>query len=147
MKYIIIIFAMFSVYASGGVIGGTDTLAPAGKSGVIGDVDTLRILPSVIDIQDTNSFSKDKLISTLMKTGDFDFDSVNDRWILKTRDRILSVNSIELIEKYNIKQDEVTITKDNILNNYKRSIPKRLLERQLKRNVKFKNYIINDFEY
>ncbi|MFG1505537.1 hypothetical protein [Halobacteriovorax sp. ZH5_bin.2] len=83
----------------------------------------------------------------LSSPGDFNFDSVNDRWILKTRGRILSVKTIELVDKYSVKQDEVTITKDNILNNYKRSIPKKMLERQLKRNVKFKNYIIGDFEY
>ncbi|MFG1482343.1 hypothetical protein ABMA79_13555 [Halobacteriovorax sp. HFRX-2_2] len=146
MKYVIIIFAIFSVYANGGVIGGTDTLAPAGKSGVIGDVDTLRKLPSIIDIKNNDSLYLDLSSRTLLKSGDFDFDSTNNRWILKTRERILSVKSIELIDEYQDKQIEVLDYSSNIKKSLK-NMGTRMLERRIKMGVKFKNFKFKDFNY
>lgn len=146
MKYVIIIFAFFSVYANGGVIGGTDTLAPAGKSGVVGDVDTLRKLPSVIDIKNNDSLYLDLSSRTLLKSGDFDFDSTNNRWILKTRERILSVKSIELIDEYQDKQIEVLDYSSNIKKSLK-NMGTRMLERRIKMGVKFKNFKFKDFNY
>ncbi|MFG1505533.1 hypothetical protein [Halobacteriovorax sp. ZH5_bin.2] len=146
MKYVIIIFTIFSVYANGGVIGGTDTLAPAGKSGVIGDVDTLRKLPSIIDIKNNDSLYLDLSSRTLLKSGDFDFDSTNNRWILKTRERILSVKSIELIDEYQDKQIEVLDYSSNIKKSLK-NMGTRMLERRIKMGVKFKNFKFKDFNY
>ena len=137
---------MFSIYASGGVIGGTDTLAPAGKSGVVGDVDTLRKLPNVIDIKNNDALYLNLANRTLIKSGDFDFDSTNNRWILKTRERILSVKSIELIDEYQDKQIEVLDYSSNIKKSLK-NMGTRMLERRIKMGVKFKNFKFKDFNY
>ncbi|WP_419173192.1 hypothetical protein [Halobacteriovorax sp.] len=95
------------------------------RGGVVGDIDTLRNLNNI---------------------GDFNLDSESDRWILRTRSRLLSVRDIELVDKFETKQFEVKKV-SNRLKRLNDIVDQKYLESIVKRSVKFKDYNIKDFEY
>ncbi|RZF23086.1 hypothetical protein DAY19_04765 [Halobacteriovorax vibrionivorans] len=140
-----------SIYASGGVVGDVDTLRMSNRSGVIGDVDTLRELPSVVDLANLSelmgtSHENVSISRRLLSSGDYDFNSSQNRWVLKTKSRVVSVASIDLIDEYEEKQVEVSNFSSNIRSKI-RNLGSRILERRIKRGVRFKNYKIDDFDF
>ncbi|WP_412470472.1 MULTISPECIES: hypothetical protein [unclassified Halobacteriovorax] len=93
-------------------------------------------------IKEIYDFDKDK-----WNIGDYSYDSYLNRWILKTKTRVLSVDSIEMVDMYTDKQTEVLNVSNDFKNKYKNKVPAKLLEKRLKMKVKFKDYKIDDFKY
>lgn len=149
MKNIILITIVFNVCFLAQAGGGstvTDWNLRVGGGSTNGDWRP----QSVIDLSSRSGVVTDsdtwKKINDMKKVGDFDFDSISDRWLLKTKSRILSVSDIDLVEKYESKQVEVNnISQDVKLKNT--SVPQRFMKRYIQRNVKFKDYIVEDFDY
>ncbi len=83
----------------------------------------------------------------IISRGDYDFDSYTNRWLLKTKSRLLSVKDINLITKYSEKQDEVSSVSDEVKSRMERKISAKVLSKKLKRKIKFQNYKLEDFEY
>ncbi|WP_412471023.1 hypothetical protein [Halobacteriovorax sp. RT-2-4] len=100
----------------------------------------------VTDIIELNNNAIDLNTLKLSDVGEFDFDSINDRWILKTKGRILSVRNIELIDKFQEKQIEVLDYSINLKKSM-RNMGTKMLEKRIQRGVKFKDYKFNDFNY
>ncbi|EPZ50302.1 hypothetical protein M902_1477 [Bacteriovorax sp. BAL6_X] len=93
-------------------------------------------------IKEIYDFDKDK-----WNIGDYSYDSYLNRWILKTKTRVLSVDSIEMVDMYTDKQTEVLNVSNDFKNKYKNKVPAKLLEKRLKMKVKFKDYKFDDFKY
>ncbi|MGI4991258.1 hypothetical protein ACRXCV_01415 [Halobacteriovorax sp. GFR7] len=93
-------------------------------------------------IKEIYDFDKDK-----WNIGDYSYDSYLNRWILKTKTRVLSVDSIEMVDMYTEKQTEVLNVSNDFKNKYKNKVPAKLLEKRLKMKVKFKDYKFDDFKY
>ncbi|WP_146037883.1 hypothetical protein [Halobacteriovorax sp. DA5] len=135
MKFFISIYILLSSHVMAGVVSGDDTwraldvVDMTSKSGTVTGDDTW------------------KVFDDLAKVGEYDYDSTSNRWMLKTKTRVLSVKKIELIDKYRFKQEEVDSSKENIKIKYSRFYNEKLLEKKLKNTLKFKNYILNDFKY
>ncbi|POB13189.1 hypothetical protein C0Z22_11790 [Halobacteriovorax sp. DA5] len=119
-------------------------------AGVVSGDDTWRALDVVDMTSKSGTVTGDdtwKVFDDLAKVGEYDYDSTSNRWMLKTKTRVLSVKKIELIDKYRFKQEEVDSSKENIKIKYSRFYNEKLLEKKLKNTLKFKNYILNDFKY
>ncbi|MFG1487442.1 hypothetical protein ABMA77_15310 [Halobacteriovorax sp. RZ-1] len=93
-------------------------------------------------IKEIYDFDKDK-----WNIGDYSYDSYLNRWILKTKTRVLSVDSIEMVDMYTDKQTEVLNVSNDFKSKYKNKVPAKLLEKRLKMKVKFKDYKFDDFKY
>ncbi|MFG1523139.1 hypothetical protein [Halobacteriovorax sp. ZH1_bin.1] len=102
--------------------------------------DDWRTLP-IIEVEER---SGDDLRS--LNSGDFKFDSLSDRWLLKTKSRVLSVENIELIDSYKNKQIEVEDVSFNV-KRARKNMSANILKRRILTKVKFKNYKIEDFNY
>ena len=159
MKVLIIVcIVSINIYASKGTGGGSGSLSPIVEVannvllGTGGNSGSLRVLPQDIDylndVVDVTLRSDDASVETLrnLVNGDFNYNASDDRWLLKTKTRILSVKNIELVDHFQNKQTEI----NNIVNSYRRSFSnpdKRLIKRKLRRDVRFKKYIQEDFKY
>lgn len=112
-----------------------------------GGTNTLRVTQNIINLDSISErLSTEGGTNTLRTLGDFDYDSLTDRWILKTKSRILSVANIDLVDKFKDKQFEV----EGVSTRMKRvrsNMSKSLIKRRILNKVKFENYIIDDFDY
>ncbi|WP_412463523.1 hypothetical protein [Halobacteriovorax sp. RT-2-6] len=155
MKKILIMVYMFVVsnaysldIISRGTGGGSGTLAP---EVVMNNDELLGSGGGSGTLRESNVFEINKLkpnydLLKISRIGDFDFDSDSNRWLLRTRSRILSVSDIDLVEEYEVKQKEVDLRAFE-LKSKRKVVPSKFLKMYLKNNVKFKDYIVDDFKY
>lgn len=151
---IAVLFINISVYA--GAASGDDTWRSADNinvlfsSGTVSGDDTWRST-EVIDLgARSGTVSGDdtwRKFKELAHTGEFDFDSSTDRWVLKTRSRLLSVKNIDLVDKFHSKQSEVTSSKNKLEHILKEKFKVSTFEKKATRMIKFKNYELKDFDY
>lgn len=149
MIYMFVISNAYSLNTiARGAGGGSGTLAPevvmnndellgsGGGSGTLRDSNVFEI----------DKFKADYNLLKISRIGDFDFDSDSNRWLLRTKSRILSVSDIDLVEEYEVKQKEVDL-KAFELKSKRKVVPSKFLKMYLKKNVKFKEYVVDDFKY
>ncbi|AYF43062.1 hypothetical protein BALOs_0038 [Halobacteriovorax sp. BALOs_7] len=150
---------------SRGAGGGSGTLAPESNRskdeilGAGGGSGTLRNI-DIIDLHSGEGYGgslsineRDLLIESIGGTsttdwsvGKYEYVSSLDRWVLKTKTRLLSLKDIELVDKFESKQNEVKNFSNNMRSRNNR-INNRFLKTMLERSIKFQKYKINDFEY
>ncbi|MFG1493959.1 hypothetical protein ABMA75_10360 [Halobacteriovorax sp. ZH4_bin.1] len=149
MIYVFVISDAYSLdNIARGAGGGSGTLAPevvmnndellgsGGGSGTLRESNVFEI----------NKFEVSYDLLRISRTGEFDFDSDSDRWLLRTKSRVLSIKDIDLVEKYEVKQKEVDM-KAFELNTKRKTVPLQFMKRYLEKNVKFNEYILDDFKY
>lgn len=108
-----------------------------------------RILGETSEVNKNDVFDLTKSLQidlTKVEAGTYDFDSISEKWILKTRTRLLAVPKIEFIDKFQDKQIEVKKYVDN-MKSYDEKLNDRIIQRKIKRDVKFNTYKQEDFEY
>ncbi|MEH0860050.1 hypothetical protein [Halobacteriovorax sp. DPLXC-1] len=134
MKNLILLFCIFVNLLS---FAKADLVDLASESG--GNSNTLPIerIREIIDVKLSNELTR----------GEYRYVSDSDRWVLKTKSRVVSVMDIDLIQKYQSKQFEVRNISDRYRKIFSDRVTNNLLEKRLKRKVKFKDYQFEDFEY
>lgn len=128
-------FNIYAVVVTGG--NSLDDITRVLQGAGSGYGDNLKI--DIIDL--TKSLRADL---TKVQVGAHDFDSVNDRWVLKTATRVLSVKNVDLVDKFIITNRTIN-EMESEYSNYNLRIREKLLKNKIKKLNIINPYSVDDF--